>query len=257
MYLELETLVRKANFLAKFMPGEGPPEGLTDAEVEELRAAQGSAALPEEYREFLKVFGRRGSQYTQDLRAFPDGPSFKEWLREGLAEAGVDFSLAGAFVLGHHGGYTFWWLHDAAGPRPFVLIWTESWAEPRPIARDFRSFLALIDRDGDRLLSFDIEAVTGRKIRVPDPSPLDPAVEREWAIVKSNEVVPEEYPTTRVEWKVADGLAAPMGRGVPSEKDVRAWMAEVANRRSKDAEHRPPVLTQEDIEEANELWPLG
>ncbi len=256
MFDELETLTRKTRLFAKYGRREIPPEGLSSTQVDELMAAQGVTHLPEDYRTFLKAFGKQAGAYAEDLKVFPHGPQYKDWLQEGLADEGVVWPLEGAFVLGHHGGYTFWWLHDAAGERPFVLYWTEGWPEPRPLARDFAGFLAIVDRDGDRLMRDDLEQILGRSIRVSPPGAVDAELDHQWAAARTTPISSASPAPVTIYWEPPHRWLTPPTGPVPEIPDVHEWMADVEQRRDEEAVSHPPEMTPHDVEEANQLWPL-
>lgn len=87
----------------------GKGEGCSEAEVTSLEARFG-VSLPEDYREFLRVAGRRadslwvGSDFTLERL-----PGMQLAARSLLAETGLDLP-DGAFVFYMHQGYVFFFI---------------------------------------------------------------------------------------------------------------------------------------------------
>ncbi len=255
MISELDVLARKSRFVAKYIRREAAPSGITSAQIDELMSAQGLQRLPEDYRTFLGSLGREAGAYAAILEVFPYGPEYKQYLANNLQVFGVEWPLEGSFVLGHQGGYVYWWLHNAAGDRPFVLRWTEGTPEPEPLARDFAGFVRMLVRDGDRLFQQQLEELLRRPIHIPADRPSGGNLERLWAAERLLPVRTDNPEPVTVQWEAPDRRSAPPSGPVPPIPSVSEWMAEGARQRAADARYWPPELSAADRDEAEQLWP--
>ena len=137
---------------------KGQVSGCTDEEVALLMLAQGVERLPDDYRAFLKVAGRRAGGFGKGIEMFyPLLLQTKEWMKEALEADGAPFSLPpSAFVFYSSQGYNFWYFEDAESDPPIVANWAER-HRPRRLFRTFGEWLEA-ETDRDEQIRHNIEA---------------------------------------------------------------------------------------------------
>lgn len=118
--------------------------GCDDAEIEQVRVAQHVRRMPEEYREYLALAGKRqggllrGSDWT-----FRDALVLAEDAREVLAENNLpaDF-IEGALIFFMHGGYVFFYFPADTLESNDPPVWMYEEDAPEPPHEIFPSFTA-------------------------------------------------------------------------------------------------------------------
>lgn len=104
--------------------GRGPVAGLSDAEIEQVRADQEVSTLPVYYEHFLRRLGRQsGALLVGTDILYPDILGLKQDAADLLQENRVKGFLPGdSVVFAMHQGYEFYWLRagDVGNPRVFM-----------------------------------------------------------------------------------------------------------------------------------------
>ncbi|PPK65611.1 SMI1/KNR4 family protein [Actinokineospora auranticolor] len=117
---------------------DGAFAGLTDAEIEAVRAAQGVSALPAYYIGFLRRMGREAGAFLVGTDIFhPRILEVPEGARELLAENDESHLLPdGAVVFALHQGYMAYWFDPNPTDNPRVHLYVEG----RDAVREWPSF---------------------------------------------------------------------------------------------------------------------
>jgi hypothetical protein len=122
-------------------------QGLTDAEVEEVRIGQQVDRLPGRYVEYLRVMGRRAESVWVGTEAFYPGIlSLKADRMDLLREDGaMNLMPAEAVVFAMHQGYQVYWMVNIDEEDPAVAMYQEG---SSGIARTWPSFTECLIQDG-------------------------------------------------------------------------------------------------------------
>lgn len=123
--------------------GESPLEGLTDREIERLRADQGVRRFPVFYEEFLLRMGRRAGSLLAGTDAFyPALLGGKERGARLLAENGVEHLMPeDAVVIAVHQDYMLYWIWPNSGEDPPVHEYVEGESAVRRSWPSFTRYL--------------------------------------------------------------------------------------------------------------------
>ena len=117
--------------------------GLSEQEIESVRAADGVAAFPAYYEEFLRRMGKSAGVLWVGTDAFyPRLLEVKSWAVELLAANGVSRLMgADAVVIATHQGYQAYWLESSAGDDPPAMTYVEGDRELRERWSSFSELL--------------------------------------------------------------------------------------------------------------------
>jgi hypothetical protein len=118
--------------------------GLSEQEIESVRAADEVAAFPAYYAEFLRRMGKSAGALWVGTDAFyPTLLEVKSWVVEILAENGVS-QLMGedAVAIATHQGYQAYWLESSAVDDPPAVTYVEGNLELHKRWNSFSELLA-------------------------------------------------------------------------------------------------------------------
>lgn len=167
--------------------------GFSDEEISEIESRT-AMKLPEFYKEFLRVMGKKGGGFMKGTHLIPndvdDIAGARSRAAQVMAKGGAEEKLPDdAFVIGDHQGYQYWYfLTNPPDDNPAVFYYRELRPRAAKVADTFTEFLnrrrdgCLADKKFTEKLRQEADAlkkkVAAGNTSDGDPRPLPPLDER-------------------------------------------------------------------------------